>query len=76
MQKKLRQYRKTHFVMTRQNGENVDPIGDSIPFDEETCAKDMLFQLAENDEPTDLSTLIIMQPHRESMIGSRVSLKG
>lgn len=75
MQKKLRQYRKTHFIMTRQNGENVDPTGDCLPFDEETCAKDMLFQLAENDEPIDLSTLTIMQQHRELMIGSSVSHK-
>lgn len=73
MQKKLRQYRKTHFIMARQNGENVDPIGDCPHFDEETCAKDMLFQLAENDEPIDLSTLTIMQQHRELMIGSSAS---
>lgn len=60
MQKKLRQYRKTHFIIVRQNGENVDPTGGILPFDEETSAKDMLFQLAENDEPIDLSTRIIM----------------
>lgn len=73
MQKKLRQYRKTHFIITRQNGENVDPTGECAPFDEETCAKDMLFQLAENDEPIDLSTLTIMQLRRESMNGSSLS---